>query len=68
MVSEELWMPWSDTLGEYCTPWKADDEKFAWVACNTLNASAHPGDWRPVRIPPGNELAPIDANGGGSDG
>lgn len=52
MVSEELWMPWSDFRQEYNTEDATDSEAMCDMRCtwkNRLNGG--PGDWRPVRIP-----------------
>ena len=52
MVSEGLWLPWSDTLGRYAPTWPSYGEAMPLSDCKILNrADINAKDWRPVRIP-----------------
>ena len=52
MVSDQLWLQWSDTLGRYAPTWPSYGEAVPLSDCKILNrADINAKDWRPVRIP-----------------
>lgn len=65
-MASELWLPWSDSQGRYMAE-ICLTETGCKNACEWLTTTKMEGwrssDWRPVKIPPGNMLAPLGGDG-----